>query len=89
MDFGAQADLPSFFDGRARLVACPIVTEPRGALLPLHLAELPFVPRRVFAITDVPVGTERGGHAHRSGMQLLVCLQGLWKRCEGPEFIRA
>jgi hypothetical protein len=76
MDFGPTADAASFFDGRARLVACPVVMEPRGSLLPLHLAELPFVPRRVFAITDVPVGTERGGHAHRSGMQLLVCLQG-------------
>jgi quercetin dioxygenase-like cupin family protein len=30
----------------------------------------------VFAVTSAPVGAERGGHAHRSGMQLLVCLQG-------------
>jgi hypothetical protein len=76
MDFGPPADLASYFGGRARLVACPALNEPRGSLLPLELRDLPFAPARVFAVTDVPVGTERGGHAHRSGLQLLVCLQG-------------
>lgn len=62
--------------GRARLVALPAVVETRGALLPMPFEALPFTPRRMFAVSDVPAGAARGGHAHRSGMQALVCLQG-------------
>jgi len=76
MDFGAPAELASFFGGRARRLACPAVSELRGDLMALDLGELPFVARRVFAVTHAPAGTVRGGHAHRSGQQLLVCLQG-------------
>ena len=35
-----------------------------------------FPVRRVFTITDVPMGATRGGHAHREVSQLLVCLAG-------------
>lgn len=48
----------------------------RGALIPIELGELPFSPRRVFAVTAVSPGTTRGGHAHEQGQQLLVCLAG-------------
>ncbi|NDF33727.1 MAG: WxcM-like domain-containing protein [Euryarchaeota archaeon] len=38
--------------------------------------ELPFVPKRVFWVTGVPKGDERGFHAHKVGMQMLFCLKG-------------
>lgn len=37
---------------------------------------LPFAPRRTFVIKDVPAGGVRGGHAHKSCDQLLICLRG-------------
>ncbi len=65
-----------WFDGAARLVACDRHVDDRGVLLPMELGQLPFVPRRLFTIAEVPAGAVRGGHAHRCGQQLLVCLQG-------------
>lgn len=65
-----------FFGGRARRVACSAHVDERGRLQPFYFDQLPFLPCRVFAVADVPAGTARGGHAHRSGLQLLFCLQG-------------
>jgi dTDP-4-dehydrorhamnose 3,5-epimerase-like enzyme len=50
--------------------------EERGSLFALDFDALPFTVRRVFMITDVPPGTKRGGHRHRSGAQVLVCISG-------------
>jgi dTDP-4-dehydrorhamnose 3,5-epimerase-like enzyme len=50
--------------------------EERGRLLELDFDALAFPVRRVFMITDVPAGTKRGGHRHRSGAQVLVCISG-------------
>ena len=36
----------------------------------------PFVPVRIFWISEVPAGKLRGGHAHRACSQFIVCLQG-------------
>ena len=71
---GAAAD--TWFDGQARLVAVERHADARGTLLPLEFERLPFAPRRLFTVAGVPAGTTRGGHAHRRGRQLLVCLQG-------------
>lgn len=38
--------------------------------------ELPFQPKRVFWVTDVPVASKRGFHAHKTGHQILFCVQG-------------
>lgn len=65
-----------FFDGQARLVACPGHADERGILTPFAFDQLPFVPRRAFVVTGTPAGCVRGGHAHRSGAQMLVCLHG-------------
>lgn len=65
-----------FFDGRARLIAIEGYKDGRGLLLSADFAQLPFEPRRVFTVSNVPEGSLRGGHAHRVGEQLLVCLQG-------------
>ena len=41
--------------------------------------DVPFDPRRVFMLTDVPQGVERGGHGHRKCQQYLVALVGEWQ----------
>lgn len=53
------------------------VNEPRGVLAEFCFDSFPFSPARSFVIGPCPVGTIRGGHAHRDTTQLLVCLQGL------------
>jgi dTDP-4-dehydrorhamnose 3,5-epimerase-like enzyme len=63
------------FDDVTSLPLAPNVEE-RGRLLELDFDALPFPVRRVFMITDVPAGTKRGGHRHRSGAQVLVCISG-------------
>lgn len=45
-------------------------------LLPIELKDIPFVVRRIFVISPSDAGEIRGGHSHRDGRQLLVCLDG-------------
>jgi hypothetical protein len=81
-------DRTKYFGGRAQLWALEPKRDARGALLPFEVDCMPFVPRRVFVVADVPAGVARGGHAHRRGMQLLVCLQGrieILMRCAGED----
>ncbi|WP_416274596.1 sugar 3,4-ketoisomerase [Lamprobacter sp.] len=53
------------------------VTDMRGDLIATELErDLPFVPRRVFFVHDVPSTRVRGEHAHRECQQFLVCLKG-------------
>ena len=65
----------TLFDGRLTLMHYPLVEDDRGCLLPLEWPHLPFAPVRAFVVT-APDGTVRGGHAHRSGEQLLVRIAG-------------
>ena len=65
-----------WFGGLARLVPLRRIVDSRGALLPLEFDALPFVPKRVVVIHEVPAQAIRGGHGHRSGRQLLVCIHG-------------
>ena len=49
----------------------------RGLLCPIELAKvLDFPVRRLFWVTRVPAGQERGGHAHKLCSQYLICLAG-------------
>jgi UDP-2-acetamido-3-amino-2,3-dideoxy-glucuronate N-acetyltransferase len=49
----------------------------RGSLVAADFAtDLPFVPRRAFAVFDVPTKDVRGEHAHHRCEQLLLCLAG-------------
>jgi len=59
-----------------RRLQLPLSIDPRGSLLPVDFDQLPFVPRRLIVVHDVPVGGVRGQHAHRTASQLLVCLGG-------------
>ena len=53
-----------------------LATDLRGSLVASDFAQLPFVPKRVFTVFDVPSRDVRGEHAHRICSQLLVCLKG-------------
>lgn len=48
----------------------------RGSLTAAELSDLPFTPRRLFTVYDVPSESVRGSHAHRECSQFLVCLAG-------------
>jgi len=49
----------------------------RGTLGVVDLVgHAPFVPVRIFWISDVPTGKARGGHAHKACSQFVVCLHG-------------
>jgi UDP-2-acetamido-3-amino-2,3-dideoxy-glucuronate N-acetyltransferase len=53
-----------------------LATDLRGSLMASDFAQLPFVPKRVFTVFDVPSRDVRGEHAHRVCSQLLVCIKG-------------
>jgi dTDP-4-dehydrorhamnose 3,5-epimerase-like enzyme len=72
----ATGDLRAKFGDDVRLITLEPNVDARGRLVPFDFEMLPFPVRRAFAVTDVPAGTDRGGHAHRSSEQLLVCLTG-------------
>lgn len=60
-----------------RLQELPLVRDPRGSLSFAQYEEtLPFLPKRYFIVFDVGEGQTRGGHAHRTMHQLLVCVKG-------------
>ena len=48
----------------------------RGKLMFLEFESLPFVPKRMFIVDEVPEGTRRGNHAHYECQQILVCMKG-------------
>jgi dTDP-4-dehydrorhamnose 3,5-epimerase-like enzyme len=62
--------------GRVRVLTLPAFGDDRGRLSPISIADIGFRPLRAFLIDNVPAGTSRGGHAHRTATQLLICLSG-------------
>ncbi len=65
-----------FLGGRVWFIDVRLHSDQRGALLPFDFADLPFQPKRLFLVTDVPQGVQRGCHGHRSARQLLACAKG-------------
>src|SRR4051812_48220356 len=76
MDVSTKASPFAAFPGRVRLGTLRTIVEPRGRLIEIDLAAIPFPVRRTFIVDRVPAGTARGGHAHRDCEQVLLCLQG-------------
>lgn len=63
--------------GEAALVPLGNHVDLRGALCVAEAGEhVPFVPQRVFFVSEVPGREVRGEHAHRRCQQFLVCLKG-------------
>lgn len=55
----------------------PLITDSRGRLsVGEFTADIPFVPKRYFAIFGVPDHEVRGEHAHKECEQFLVCVTG-------------
>ena len=48
----------------------------RGCLVPIEFNKLPFTPKRIFVITNVPKNIIRGNHSHYKTKQLLICING-------------
>lgn len=69
-------ELHANFASDVRLLDIAPNVDRRGRLVEFDFSAVPFSVRRVFAVTDVPVGVTRGGHRHRSAAQLLCCLAG-------------
>ena len=48
----------------------------RGSLYSLEFMSLPFQPKRMFFVKPSKSGAKRGGHAHGTAHQLLICVSG-------------
>lgn len=60
-----------------RIIALPIVSDPRGNLTFIEGGNhIPFDIRRVYYLYDVPGGAERGGHAHKRLHEFIIALTG-------------
>lgn len=63
--------------GKAALWHLPRFRDDRGSLVVAELPDdLPFAPRRIFSVYDVPSEDVRGEHAHRECQQLLLAVHG-------------
>jgi acetyltransferase-like isoleucine patch superfamily enzyme/dTDP-4-dehydrorhamnose 3,5-epimerase-like enzyme len=61
----------------ARVLSLPAFGDMRGSLVVAEFEKcLPFQPKRLFVVFDVPNREVRGEHAHRRVSQFLVCLKG-------------
>lgn len=60
-----------------RFIQMPKVSDVRGSLTYIESGDhVPFDIERVYYIYDVPGGSERGSHAHRSLHQFIVAMSG-------------
>src|SRR5574339_471228 len=64
------------FDEHCRLVPSQYHTNDKGSIHVYENENLPFIPVRMFWITNVPKLAKRGGHAHKVGQQFIVCVNG-------------
>jgi UDP-2-acetamido-3-amino-2,3-dideoxy-glucuronate N-acetyltransferase len=71
----ASPDTPGV--GGVRLIDLHSVSDLRGNLSVAEVgAQLPFAPKRIFFVHDVPTAEVRGEHAHRRLEQVLICVSG-------------
>lgn len=60
-----------------RLIDLPKIADRRGNLTFIEgEAQVPFAIERVYYLYDVPGGSERGGHAHKSLHQFIIAMSG-------------
>lgn len=55
------------------------IEDSRGSLLPIEFNTLPFEPKRIFIVSNVPLNEIRGEHSHYVTKQLIVCTNGIVK----------
>jgi len=62
---------------KCRIIELPKIGDPRGNLTVIEGGiQVPFEIKRVYYLYDVPGGSERGGHAHKTMSQLLIAMSG-------------
>ena len=62
---------------KCEIIDLPKIADARGNLTFVEGGRhVPFDIARVYYLYDVPVGTERGGHAHKELQQLIVAMSG-------------
>ena len=62
---------------KCRFVDLPKISDPRGNLTFVEGGQhVPFDIARVYYLYDIPVGAERGGHAHKDLHQLIIAMSG-------------
>jgi dTDP-4-dehydrorhamnose 3,5-epimerase-like enzyme len=67
-------------DGFAREIHLPQIHDPRGDLTFVEGGNhIPFPIARVYYLYNVPVDSERGGHAHRDLEQIVFALSGSFR----------
>ena len=60
-----------------KIIELPKISDPRGNLTFVESGRhIPFDIRRVYYLYDVPGGSERGGHAHKALLQLIIAISG-------------
>jgi dTDP-4-dehydrorhamnose 3,5-epimerase-like enzyme len=59
-----------------QLIEIPKICDSRGNLSVIEGDTIPFVSKRVYYLYDVPSGGERGGHAHKEQLELLIAVSG-------------
>lgn len=60
-----------------RMITLPKIADPRGNLTFIEGGNhIPFKMNRAYWIYDVPGGKTRGGHAYRTGSELIVAVSG-------------
>src|SRR6056297_1872289 len=66
--------------GSARLIRLPVISDPRGDLTFVEGENhVPFSIARVYYLYNVPVDSERGGHAHKALEQVVFALSGSFR----------
>ena len=61
----------------SQIIQLPKISDPRGNLTFVEGGRhVPFEIKRVYYLYDVPGGSERGAHGHRSLQQLIVAMSG-------------
>ncbi len=60
-----------------KLVDLPTIKDSRGNLTFIETEKhVPFNIKRVYYVSNIPEGAERGGHAHKALLQLIVAVNG-------------
>ena len=71
---------PSAPNGSVHLIDLPVISDPRGDLTFVEGSKhVPFDIARVYYLYNVPVDSERGGHAHKELEQVVFALSGSFR----------
>ncbi len=66
--------------GEPQLIELPTIPDERGSLtFAERESPLPFRPRRSYWVHGIPVGCERGGHAHQATHEAIIAVAGSFR----------